>query len=76
MSKLNSVIVKICVSGLKVIFVPVLSVSPMGAIASRGTPRRYSWNRTWPSRLISSLSHSQTALTALTPTPWRPAETL
>ena len=46
--------------GLEGIFVPVLSVSPMTAERRDcGTPRRYSWYQTWPSRLISSLSHSR-----------------
>ena len=76
MSYWNSVTVKIVGSGLKVIFVPVLSVSPMTVSGATGAPRRYSWKWTWPSRRISILSHSLTALTALTPTPWRPALTL
>ncbi len=43
MSNWNSVFVKISWSGLKVVFVPVLSESPMTASGATGTPRRYSW---------------------------------
>ncbi len=76
MSYWNSVVVKIVGSGLKVIFVPVRSLLPMTDSGATGTPRRYSWKWTWPSRRISILSHSLTALTALTPTPCSPALTL
>ena len=75
-SNCMSVVVKIVGSGLNDIFVPVLSVSPMTASGATGTPRRYSWKCTCPSRRISILSHSLTALTALTPTPCSPALTL
>src|SRR3712207_8331017 len=40
-------------------FVPVLSVSPIALSGATGAPRAYSWNQTFPSRLISSLSRSE-----------------
>jgi len=76
MSNWNSVLVKISWSGLKVVLVPVRSESPMTASGATGTPFLYSWKWTCPSRLISTLSHSETALTADTPTPCSPADTL
>ena len=41
-----------------------------------GFPRAYSWAHTCPSRADSTRIHSESALTTLTPTPWRPPETL
>jgi hypothetical protein len=75
-SKLNSIDGKISVSGRKVTRVPVRSVVPIGAIGAWGTPRRYVWRQPRPSRRISSSSHSESAFTTETPTPWSPPETL
>ena len=41
-----------------------------------GLPRTYSWAQTLPSRADSTRIHSDRALTTLTPTPWRPPDTL
>ena len=41
-----------------------------------GLPRAYSWAQTHPSRADSTRIHSDSALTTLTPTPWRPPDTL
>ena len=68
-SKLKSTVLKISGSGLNVSFVPVLSVSPIATSGAFGTPRAYSWSQTLPSRFTSSFSDSETAFTALTPTP-------
>ncbi len=72
MSYENSVIVKIVGSGLKVTMVPVFGLSPTTFSGSLVTPAANSSSCTLPSRQISRRSHSLTALTALTPTPWRP----
>ncbi|KYF81548.1 hypothetical protein BE17_31475 [Sorangium cellulosum] len=42
MSKLNSTVLKMTGSGLKEIFVPVLSVTPIALSGAFGTPRAYS----------------------------------
>ena len=41
-----------------------------------GLPRSYSWLQTLPSRADSTRIHDDSALTTLTPTPWRPPDTL
>ena len=53
--------------------------SPCGPIfftGPSGLPRRYSCAHTPPSRAVSTRSHSERALTTLTPTPCRPPDTL
>src|SRR6476619_5789797 len=52
---------------------------PLGPIFLTGVfgfPRTYSWLQTLPSRADSTRIHEDSALTTLTPTPWRPPETL
>ncbi len=76
MSKLNSVVSNISASGLKVTFVPLPSAGPTISSGATGLPlRKLCLNRV-PSRTTSTSSHSESAFTTLTPTPWRPPETL
>ena len=58
------------------IVVPVSSVSPMISTSVCGTPRAKVWRWIFPSRCTSAMSHSDSAFTTETPTPWSPPETL
>ena len=73
----NSVVSKTLGSALKVVVVP--RRSPWGPILRTpivGSPREYSWAQIAPSRADSTRSHSDKALTTLTPTPCKPPDTL
>ncbi len=66
-------------SGRNVTEVPV--GAPLGSFSPVtsslwGAPRAYSWEKTWPSRRISTDRRSDSALTTDTPTPCSPPETL
>ena len=57
----------------------VVPVSSVGSPFSRGpvgTPISKAWNQVKPSRLISTSTREDSALTTETPTPCRPPETL
>jgi len=69
-------LVKIWSLGLKRIVVPRPSLGPTTASGATGSPRRYSWWCSLPSRRMVSDSVSDSALTTDTPTPCRPPETL
>src|SRR6266853_211032 len=56
LSKLNSIVSKICVSGLKVIFVPRFRVLPVCLSSATEIPRSYSCSYGRPSRQISRCS--------------------
>ena len=73
MSKSNSILGKISASGRKRIVVPVVLVDPLGLTGPSGCPLRYSCRQIWPSRRTSASSHSDSALTTVTPTPCKPA---
>jgi hypothetical protein len=75
-SKLYSVVSKMSAEAQKVIVVPVSSVGAPLASGACGTPTRYDWVQTWPSRWISTSSRDDRALTTETPTPCNPPETL
>src|SRR3954451_18608897 len=73
----ESVVSHISGSARKDVFVPRRSpCGPTRWTGPVGLPRWYSWAQTLPSRDVSTRSHSESALTTLTPTPWRPPETL
>jgi hypothetical protein len=75
-SKENSVSVKISLSGLKVMRVPVLRDFPVILRGEDVSPRTKPIWYTDPSRRISAVNASDRAFTTETPTPWRPPETL
>ena len=68
-SKLNEVVVNIVLSGVKVIIVPLIFVSPVFLTSSNGFPLSYSWIYTSPSRCISAFKFADNAFTQETPTP-------
>ena len=67
---------KIFGSGLKVIFVPVFFVVPIGLDRRRRDALLVACRQTFASRRTSTSSRFESALTTETPTPWRPPETL
>ena len=76
-SKSNSILEKIWLDGRKVTFVPERSaVSPVMRSGASGSPPAKRMAYSLPSRRMSSSSHSDSAFTTETPTPWSPPETL
>ncbi len=76
-SKLYSASWNISGSNRKAVRVPLRpACGPAFVTGVVGLPRTYSWAHTWPSRADSTRIHSESALTTLTPTPWRPPDTL
>src|SRR5690242_3174551 len=76
-SKEYSVVSNIVGSAMKDVVVP--RREPCGPILRTpdfGLPRSYSCIQTLPSRAVSTRIDDDSALTTLTPTPWRPPETL
>ena len=66
----NSTVSNTSGSALKVVVVPFRSpCGPIFRTGVVGTPRAYSWAHTEPSLADSTRSHSDRALTTLTPTP-------
>ena len=76
MSSSHSTSSKISWSGMKMIVVPVSFVGPAALRSVVGSPRAKSWRQIFPSRLTSTVSHSDSAFTTDTPTPWSPPDTL
>ena len=74
--KLYSNSVKMAGSGLKMTLVPRPFAFPRSFSSVSLSPRAYRWWYFLPSRVISTSNHSERAFTTLTPTPWRPPETL
>src|SRR6188472_1273475 len=76
-SKEYSVVENIVSSAVKAVRVPFrVPCGPTFLTAAFGLPRSYSWTQTLPSRADSTRIQDESALTTLTPTPWRPPDTL
>ena len=77
MSNENSTVSNTAGSGLNMVMVPRRSpCGPTLLTGVVGVPREYSWAQTKPSRDDSTRRNSDRAFTTLTPTPWRPPDTL
>src|SRR6516165_6921486 len=63
-------------SGRKWTLVPRFLLVPVWRRSLIGWPQLKSISHVWPSRQISTLNSWLSAFTQLTPTPWRPPETL
>src|SRR5215207_10363552 len=73
----NSTVSNISASARKLVRVPRRDpCGPSFLTLPSGLPRSYSCDHTLPSRADSTRIHEERALTTLTPTPWRPPETL
>jgi len=66
---LNSLSLKIFLSGMKKVVVPVSFVLPTSLTEVVGFPLLYSWAKILPSLLISTLKEEDKALTTDIPTP-------
>src|ERR1700675_4405440 len=72
-----SVVWNISVSARKLVVVPRrFPWGPIFLTGVVGLPREYSWAQTNLSRADSTRIQEESAFTTLTPTPWRPPDTL